>query len=201
MRISWELLESLRQKFKEGLACVLQFLFQPCRAIAIAARPRLGSILVAAFAPVVRILYLHQLKILFPIRSLLLQGSRAIAHFHPAHRLICADPRLIHVSQVFVTRDRPLAQRPALNRARQRLLAICLHPRSYQVSHTPLLYLLTTPPRARARISRSKESSRDLPRSGSYRANRTVGSPWYVVRDTSLNRYFSATRIDRVCSG
>ena len=132
------------QKFKEGLAFVLQFLFEPRRAITISARPRLGSIFITAFAPVVRILYLHQLKILFPIRSLLLQGSRAIAHFHPAHRLICADPRLIHVSQVFVTRDRPLAQRPALNRARQRLLAICLHPRSYQVSHTPLLYLLAT---------------------------------------------------------
>src|ERR1700686_1287126 len=89
------------QQFKEGLARVLQFCFEARRAVAISAGPGLGAVLVAAFAPVVGVLHLHQLKILLPVRTLFLQRCGAITDFDPAHRLVGTSPSLIHVPQVF----------------------------------------------------------------------------------------------------
>src|SRR5882757_2010068 len=46
------------QQFEEWFAGVFQLFFEPRGAVAISAGPRLGAILVAAFAPVVSVLHL-----------------------------------------------------------------------------------------------------------------------------------------------
>jgi hypothetical protein len=119
------------QAFEEGFACVLQFLFEAHGAIAISAGPRLGAIFVAAFAAVVRILHLDQLKIVFPVRTLFLKRRRTVTDFHPAHRLIGTHSRVVHVAQVFALRNRACAKRAAPNRFRQRLLTAVFQPRSH----------------------------------------------------------------------
>src|SRR5579862_1645709 len=64
------LIELAPQRIEERLAATRQLLFQPSSAVAFAARPRLGAVLIFAAAPVVRILHTRQLKILLPIRAL-----------------------------------------------------------------------------------------------------------------------------------
>src|SRR5260370_15602092 len=91
--------------FQEWLARILQLLFQPRGVVAISAGPRLRAVLVAAFTTVVSVLDLDQVEILLPIRTLLLQRRGAITDFDPAHRLVCTNPRLLHVAQVFALGD------------------------------------------------------------------------------------------------
>src|ERR1700757_2241977 len=93
----------------------LQFLFQPRRAVAVAASPRLAAILISALAAVVRILHASQVEVLFPVRPLLLQRSRAVADFHPARGLVRTEPRVLHVSQIFAFCNRSLPQRLLLD--------------------------------------------------------------------------------------
>src|SRR5229473_3444022 len=93
------------QEFQEWLARVLQLLFERRGAVAISAGPRLRAVLVAAFTTVVSVLDLDQVEILLPIRTLLLQRRGAVADFDPAHRLVCTNPRLVHVAQVFALGD------------------------------------------------------------------------------------------------
>src|ERR1700674_531711 len=153
----FRVVKSTPEQFVKWPACILQLLFEPRRAVAISAGPGLRTIFVTAFAPIVRILHLDQLKILLPVRTLFLQRRGAIADFDPAHGLVGTNPRLCHVAQVFPLRDRPFAQRPALNGFQQPSLATILHPRSYQVPHT----LYTTRPSAArvAPVSRSIQST------------------------------------------
>src|SRR5262245_33852858 len=54
--------------------------FELDSAVALAAGPRLGAVLVAAAAAGVGVLHLDQLEILLPVRPLLLQRRRAEAH-------------------------------------------------------------------------------------------------------------------------
>ena len=93
------------QQFEKGLARILQLLFQPRGAVAIAAGPGLGAIHVAAFAAVVSVLHLHEVEILLPVRTLFLERRGALADFDPSHRLVGTNPRLVHVAQIFVPGD------------------------------------------------------------------------------------------------
>src|SRR5437764_7233170 len=62
------------QFFQKRLALCRQSLLQLFRAITIATRPRLCSVLVSAVAAGVRISHAKQLEILFPMRPLLRRG-------------------------------------------------------------------------------------------------------------------------------
>ena len=57
-------------------------------------------------AAVVRILHTCQVEILFPVRPLFLQGSRAIAHLDPTRGVIRTQTCLLHVTQIFTFGDR-----------------------------------------------------------------------------------------------
>src|ERR1700757_3879366 len=67
-----------RQRFEKQFARFLELFFEPLRAVAATAGPRFRSILIAAFAPVVCVLYPDKIKILLPVRTLLLQRRRAV---------------------------------------------------------------------------------------------------------------------------
>src|SRR5258708_1647969 len=85
------------QRFEEWLAPALQLSFQTLGAVAIAAGPRFGSVLVLASPPVVRVLNTRQLEVLFPVGPFFEQRRGTVADFHPAGGLVFADPRLLHV--------------------------------------------------------------------------------------------------------
>ena len=70
------------------------------------------------------VLDLHQLEVLFPVGLLLVERLPAEADLHPAHRAVLELPRLGHVPQVLVARDRAAAERALLDGAQEgRLLA------------------------------------------------------------------------------
>jgi len=60
------------QRVEKRCALLLQFLFQPRCAIAIATGPGLGPVFVAAIAAVVCVLHARQFEILFPVGLLFL---------------------------------------------------------------------------------------------------------------------------------
>lgn len=100
-------------------ARLLQLRLQLLRAIAVAARPWLRAILVAAVTAGMSIFHAQQVEVLLPIRPLLLQRCAAKTHFHPLRRVIAGQPGLLHVTDVFVACYRSLAQRAKVDRAQQ----------------------------------------------------------------------------------
>jgi hypothetical protein len=123
------------QRFEKRLAEVPELLFQPLGAIAIAARPWLGAILIFAAPAIVRILNSRQFEILFPIGPLFEKRCRAVANLHPARCLILAEPRLSHIPQVLAFRYRPFAESPVLDGFEKLSLLPCLYSRPYQIPH------------------------------------------------------------------
>ena len=84
---------------------MLQSLFEPLRAIAVAARPTFSAVLVATVFPIVRVLHAEQIEMLLPVRPFFLQRCGAETGFHPMRDAILAHARLLHVVSVFVTSD------------------------------------------------------------------------------------------------
>ena len=87
-----------------------KFFFQPFRAIAIAARPMLGSVFVAAVSARVRIRDLEQIEVIFPVRSLFFEWRIAEISFHPCGNAEIVETSLAHVVQVLIARDRTSAE-------------------------------------------------------------------------------------------
>src|SRR5687768_14625855 len=110
-------------------------LLQLRSAIALAARPRLLAILIPAFGAVMRILHLHQLEILLPIRPLFLQRRGTETDFHPADAAVAADAGVGHVAEVFIARHRAAPKGLVLDGAEQVLLLSLLHTRGDQITH------------------------------------------------------------------
>src|SRR5712692_6645985 len=79
-------------------------------------------------------------RVLLPIRPLFQQRGRAIAHLHPAGRLILAKPGLHHVSDVLALCNRAFAQSSALDCLQEGAFTAGLHSSPYQISHTGLFY-------------------------------------------------------------
>ncbi|MGA8552946.1 MAG: hypothetical protein WB630_00895, partial [Candidatus Acidiferrales bacterium] len=93
--------EHVEKRFPYDLKAPLQSL----RTITGATGPRFGSIIIAATAPVVRVLNLGQFEVLLPIGLLFLQRSRTVANLDPTRRTVFAKARVVHVSQIFPLRD------------------------------------------------------------------------------------------------
>src|SRR5262245_7058381 len=98
---------------------------EPClearRAVAAAARPRLGPAPVAAATARVRVLHFVQREVLLPVRLLLGERRRAVADLDPLDAAVVEPTCLGHVAQVLVAGDRSAAERPLLYRAIERL--------------------------------------------------------------------------------
>ena len=108
------------------------------RAVAVATRPRLGAVLMAAVAPRVRVFDAEQLEVFFPIRPLFGQRRVAETGLDPSRDAAVIDPRLLHIVDVFVAGDGTFTERPSVNRAQQRPLAVGFHARFDQITHAQL---------------------------------------------------------------
>src|SRR5581483_2044338 len=78
---------------------------------------------------------LHEVEVLFPILAFFGERRRAVAHFDPLHAAIRQLARGVHVSQVLVASDRPLAERALGDRVRQRLFTTLFEPRGDEIAH------------------------------------------------------------------
>jgi hypothetical protein len=123
------------ERVQERRSGRFQILLQPRGAIAVAARPGLGAILVAALAAVVRILHFCEVEVFFPIRPFFLQRRGTVADFHPAHGLVSAKPRFAHVAQIFALGNGALPQGLVLNGLKQIAFAAGLNAGSNQIAH------------------------------------------------------------------
>ena len=119
-----------------------------CRicAIAVAARPGLGSIEVAAPASRVRVLNLEQLEIFFPVWTLFRERGRAVADFNPLDPAVLKLARLLHISLVFISRDGPSAQRAVLDSAIESFGFPRFHFGGDEISHGSFTISLTHGP-------------------------------------------------------
>src|SRR4051812_17830000 len=89
--------ELRREKCREQRrALAREFLFEPGRAVALAARPRLGAVFVPAVFPRVRVLHREQLEKFLPIRPLLVERRGAKTNLHPARDAVGEQSRLLH---------------------------------------------------------------------------------------------------------
>ena len=125
----------MAQPLQKSFAGLPQSFLKPFRANAIAARPRLGSILVPAIFSRVGVPHADQVKILFPIRPFFIERRRAKTGFNPMHRSILTDTRLRHVVQVFVARNGAFAERSVHNRLPKNFFPPGLDSRFHQVTH------------------------------------------------------------------
>src|SRR5688500_7798697 len=107
---------SLSQLRQKRFALALQILFQLLRAIAIAASPRLRAVFVAAISSRVSVLDCHQLEILFPIWTLLLEGRVAETGFDPCSDSSGIHPGLFHIVLILVSGDRAAAEHLIIDR-------------------------------------------------------------------------------------
>src|SRR5204863_816781 len=117
-----------------------EFLLQTRSAITAATCPGFRSVPVTAFAAIVRVLDLCEIKILFPVWTLFLQRRRAVAHFHPAGGVVAAQPGIFHIAKIFALRNGAFAQSLTLDRVEQVFFASGLHPRSDQITQTNIFY-------------------------------------------------------------
>jgi RNA polymerase sigma factor (sigma-70 family) len=120
---------------EERFAGNRQFLLESFRAITIAAGPGLGSVFMPAIAPRMGILHAQQIKVLLPIRTLLLERSRAETGLHPVRRPVCIHAGVSHVMLVLVTGDRAQAECAVLDRLQQGFFPSCLHSCFDQIPH------------------------------------------------------------------
>jgi hypothetical protein len=115
------------ERLEKRLSCRLQLSLQAFCAIAVAASPGFGTILIAAAPPVVRILDPGQFEISLPIGSLFLQRSRTVTDLDPTRRVVRTKPGVFHVPQIFTFGHRPLAQSPIVDCLEKRPLTALLY--------------------------------------------------------------------------
>src|SRR5439155_8863716 len=96
-----------------------QVRFETRRAVAVAARPRLGAVQILASTARVGVLNSLQHEVLFPVLPLLLERRGAVADLHPLHASIFEFSRLGHVAQVLVAGHGAAAESAFVNRLRQ----------------------------------------------------------------------------------
>ena len=97
------------------MATFLQTLLQAASAIAIRARPGFGPVEVAAILAIVSIFDRKQFEIFLPIWTFFGERRGAETRLDPMDRTISADASLLHVINVFVTRDGSRSQAPVFD--------------------------------------------------------------------------------------
>ena len=110
-------------------------MFQPLRAVAIAASPGFCAVFVAAIAARMGVLNPDQFEEFFPVRAFLLQWRWAVAYLHPFRGPIFSEAGLFHVVEVFVASDRPTTQRPVRDGPQESLLLSAFDPCLNEVAH------------------------------------------------------------------
>src|SRR5438876_12427919 len=116
--------------------------FEAGGAVTVAARPWLRTVEVAAARTCVRGLHFVQVEELFPVLALFGERRRTVAHLDPLHAAVVELTRIGHVAEVFVARDRALAERAVVDRLSQRFVVSRLYARGDEVSHDVIVPLV-----------------------------------------------------------
>ena len=120
---------------QERLPFLAQALFEAFGAIAVAARPGLGAVPVAAIFAIVRVFDAEEVEIFFPVRTLLLKRRRAETGFDPMGRAVVAEASLLHVVEVFVAGDGALAERVVADGLQKSLVVAGFHASFDEIAH------------------------------------------------------------------
>src|SRR5437764_10767906 len=114
---------------------------EPGGAVAIAARPWLGAVQIAAAAARVGVLDSVEREIRLPVVALLGERRRAVADLDPLDAAVLELTRRRHVAQILAAGDGSASERLLFDRALERMLASGLHPRSDQIPHYTALHV------------------------------------------------------------
>ena len=120
---------------KKRLSGFLQTFLQAPGAGAIAARPRFGTVFMAAIAPRVGVLNPEKVEVFLPVRAFLLQGRCAIADFHPCGSSVFQQTGLFHIVEIFVAGDRPAAQSALSDGFQKGLFLSAFDPSLNEIAH------------------------------------------------------------------
>ena len=90
---------------QKWFALAAQLVFQLLRAVAIAARPRFGPVLMPTIAARMRVLHPDDLEIFFPIRPFRSQRRITKTGFDPGCDALIVHPRFVHIVNIFIARD------------------------------------------------------------------------------------------------
>ena len=93
------------KRFQKRFALVPKLLFKFRCAIAVAAGPGFGPVFVTAVPPGMGIFHAQEIKVFLPIRSFFGQRGIAETSLDPSGNAIRVQARLVHIVNVFVTRD------------------------------------------------------------------------------------------------
>src|SRR5207237_9617856 len=113
--------------------------FEAPGAVAVAARPVLGTVFVPALAARVRVLDGVELEELFPVGPLFRERRGAEAGLHPLDAAVGELARVRHVVQIFAAGDGSFAERGVLDGVVQCSAPTVLHARGDQLWHSILL--------------------------------------------------------------
>ena len=113
--------------------------FEARGAVAVAARPRLVPVQVAAAAARVRVLDFLEVKELFPVLALFGQRRRAVADLDPLHAAVVELARGVHVAEVLVAGDRSASERAVVDRTCERLTLPGFDSGGDQIAHRSIL--------------------------------------------------------------
>jgi hypothetical protein len=81
------------------------------------------------------VLDLRELKVFFPVRALFLQRRGTVTDFHPAHRFVVSNSRILHIAQVLALGYGTLAKLFTLDRINKILRATGFNAGLNQITH------------------------------------------------------------------
>ena len=113
----------------------MKLFFKVARAVALATSPRFLAVQVSTIPAGVRIFDAEQLKVLFPVRTLLRERRGTKTDFDPPRSTVLTHAGVVHVVQVFIARDGALTQRPIGDALQKGLFTAGFNSCLYQVTH------------------------------------------------------------------
>ena len=120
---------------QEGFAFLALALFEAFGAIAVGAGPGLGAVQIAAVFAIVRVFDAEEVEIFFPVRTLLLKRRWAETGFDPMGSAVVPEASLLHVVEVFITRDGALAEGAVADGLEEGLVVAGFHAGFDEIAH------------------------------------------------------------------
>src|SRR5262245_21296994 len=122
-------------RFPEKCAFARETSLESFRTIEVIAGPAFAAIQVPTAASSVGVLNFQQIEILFPIRTFFIERRIAVADFDPLNTAVRELTSRLHVSLVFVARNRAAPESAVFNGSIKRLLFAVPDSGCYQITH------------------------------------------------------------------
>ena len=127
-------------------AAARQHTFEPGRAVAGRAGPRLFAGFVPALGAGVGVLHAEEVEVLLPVGPLFLERCLAEARLDPLHAPVGQLARLGHVAEILAAGHRSAPQRAAADGTRQRPPPARLHARRHEITHDAIIHVRALAP-------------------------------------------------------